>query len=108
VADAAGLGSPPLLWINDGGETVNKKSFGLWIKTRRRSLGLSLGKCALRAGVSAEALRLIEGGKTNPADCRVATLYGLAKILRFPIAEMIEMATSADVPLRVWLLKRWP
>lgn len=87
---------------------MSKKSFGVWIRGRRRSLGLSLGKCALRAGIGAEALRLIETGKSNPSDCRVGTLYGLAKVLRIPPAYMFERATQEDVKLRAWLLKRWP
>jgi len=85
-----------------------KLPFGKWLKARRRSVGLSLGKCALRAGIGAEALRLIETGRSNPSDCRVGTLYGVSKVLNIPITEMIERATNADVPLRVWLLKRWP
>jgi len=87
---------------------VNKKTFGAWIKRRRKIMGLSLGKCALRAGIGAEALRLIETGRSNPSDCRVGTLYGVSKVLNIPTTEMIERATNADVPLRVWLLKRWP
>jgi len=87
---------------------VNKKSFGAWIKARRRVMGLSLGKCALRAGIGAEALRLIETGRSNPSDCRVGTLYGLAKVMRIPLTKMIERATQEDVKLRAWLLKRWP
>jgi hypothetical protein len=34
-------------------------------------------------------------------------LYGLAKVLRIPPAEMLERATQEDIKLRVWLLKRW-
>ena len=70
--------------------------------------GLSLGKCALRAGIVAESLRLIEIGRSNPSDCRAGTLYGLAKVLRIPLTKMIERATQEDVKLRAWLLKRWP
>ena len=70
--------------------------------------GLSLGKCALRAGIVAESLRLIEIGRSNPSDCRAGTLYGLAKILRIPPAEMLERATQDDLNLRLWLLRRWP
>ena len=87
---------------------MSKKSFGKWLKSRRMIAGLSLGKCALRAGIGAEALRLIETGKSNPSDCRVGTLYGLAKVLRIPLTKMIERATQEDVKLRAWLLKRWP
>ena len=87
---------------------MSKKSFGKWLKARRKIAGLSLGRCALRAGIVAESLRLIETGKSNPSDCRAGTLYGLAKILRIPPAEMLERATNADVPLRAWLLKKWP
>lgn len=86
---------------------MSKQFFGQWLKARRRSAGLSLGRCALRAGIAAEALRLIEVGRSNPADCRAGTLYGLAKVLRIPPAEMLERATQEDIKLRVWLLKRW-
>jgi len=87
---------------------VSKKSFGKWLKSRRMIAGLSLGKCALRAGIVAESLRLIEIGRSNPSDCRAGTLYGLAKILRIPPAEMLERATQEDLNLRLWLLRRWP
>ena len=40
--------------------------FGRWIKARRRELGLGRYRCAGRASIGGEALRLIECGRTCP------------------------------------------
>lgn len=58
-----------------------KQPFGKWIKARRRTPGLGLWRCALHARIGGEALRLIETGKSNPAGCKLSTLYGLAGTL---------------------------
>ncbi len=84
-----------------------KQPFGKWIKARRRALGLGLWRCALHARIGGEALRLIETGKSNPAGCKLATLYGLAGALGLDVAEVVERAASEDPHLMDWLQKKW-
>jgi hypothetical protein len=72
------------------------QSFGAWIKERRVKKMIGLWRCAGYAGIGGEALRLIETGKTNPAQCKASTLYGLARILELDTAEVLERAVRAD------------
>lgn len=77
--------------------------FGKWIKRNRRAKGLGLWRCAGKAHLGGEALRLIETGKSNPADCKVKTLYGLAVVLGLDLAEVIERAVGSDGEYMYWL-----
>lgn len=70
--------------------------FGRWIKARRRELGLGRYRCAGRASIGGEALRLIECGRTCPSLCKVGTLYGLAKVLELDIVEVMERAAQEN------------
>ena len=70
--------------------------FGRWVKARRRELGLGRYRCAGRAIIGGEALRLIECGRTCPSLCKVGTLYGLATVLELDIAEVMERAAQED------------
>jgi ribosome-binding protein aMBF1 (putative translation factor) len=68
------------------------ESFGKWIKAERYKKGMGLWRLACSAHVGGEALRLIEVGKSNPAGCKVETLYGIAKVLGLDLVEVIERA----------------
>ena len=81
--------------------------FGKWIKNRRRALGLGLWRCAGYARIGGEALRLIETGKSNPAACKVSTLYALARVLELEPAKVIEKAVKEDRDLMEWLEREW-
>ena len=70
--------------------------FGRWIKARRRELGLGRYRCAGRAIIGGEALRLIECGKTCPSLCKADTLYGLAKVLNLDVAEVMDRAAQEN------------
>jgi len=70
--------------------------FGRWVKARRQELGLGRYRCAGRAIIGGEALRLIECGKTCPSLCKAGTLYGLAKVLKLDVAEVMERAAQED------------
>jgi hypothetical protein len=70
--------------------------FGEWIKSERVKKRIGLWRCAGYASIGGEALRLIETGKTNPADCKASTLYGLARTLELDLAEVIERAVRQD------------
>ena len=70
--------------------------FGRWIKARRRELGLGRHRCAGRASIGGEALRLIECGRSCPSLCKAATLYSLAKVLKLDVAEVMERAAQED------------
>jgi hypothetical protein len=85
------------------------ESFGKWIKTRRVNKRLGLWRCAGYAGIGGEALRLIEAGKTNPAQCKTSTLYGLAVVLEIEPQEVIERAIHQDEELmrRLALGEKW-
>jgi len=73
------------------------KSFGTHVKNRRHDKRISMHTCAAYACISSEALRLIECGVTNPAKCKVSTLYGLAHVLGYEITELIQRAMAEDV-----------
>jgi transcriptional regulator with XRE-family HTH domain len=75
------------------------ETFGKWIKKLRQEKHIGLWRCACYAGIGGEALRLIETGKTNPANCKASTLYGLAKILEVDPAILIELAVHQDEAL---------
>ena len=79
------------------------EKFGKWIKQQRRTKGLGRYRCAGFAFVGGETLRLIENGNSNPADCKVKTLYGLAKVLNLDIAEVVERAVREDIEFMKWL-----
>jgi hypothetical protein len=83
--------------------------FGRWIKERRISKRLGLWRCAGYSGIGGEALRLIETGRTNPANCKASTLYGLARILELDPMEVIERAIRQDEELmrRLSFGERW-
>lgn len=68
------------------------ESFGKWIKDTRHRERIGLWPCAYSAHVGGEALRLIEAGKSNPAGCKVETLYGIARALGLDLIEVIERA----------------
>jgi transcriptional regulator with XRE-family HTH domain len=70
--------------------------FGQWVKKRRRSMGIGRCRCAGYAGIDGETLRLIEAGRTNPADCKASTLYSLAHALGLEPAAFIERAVRDD------------
>ena len=70
--------------------------FGRWIKARRRELGLGRYRCAGRAIIGGEALRLIECGKTCPSLCKAGTLYGLAKVRNLDVAEVMDRAAQEN------------
>lgn len=89
------------------GDEVMKQLFGEWLKARRRSLGMGLSRCAGRAGIGSEGLRLIETGKSCPAGCKVSTLYGLACVLRLDVMEILERAIQEDAHLMAWLARSW-
>ena len=72
------------------------QNFGQWIKKRRHEKHIGLYRCAGYAGIGGEALRLIEAGKTNPANCKVSTLYALARVLELDLMTVIESAISQD------------
>lgn len=82
--------------------------FGQWIKTRRRRMGLGLHRCAMYAYIGGEGLRLIETGKTDPSSCKAATLYGLARVLKLDVEEVIERAAQTNPKLMEWLEREWP
>lgn len=81
---------------------TQKIKFGKWLKQQRRSKRLGLWRCAGFAGIGGEALRLIEAGKTNPADCKVKTLFGLARVLDLDIGEIVSRAVSNDADFMEW------
>ena len=70
--------------------------FGRWIKARRRELGLVRYRCAGRAAIGGEALRLIECGRSRPSLCKAGTLYSLAYVLELDVAEVMERAAQED------------
>jgi hypothetical protein len=72
------------------------ETFGQWIKRHRVQKMIGLWRCAGYARIGGEALRLIEAGKTNPAHCKVSTLYGLTRILELDTADVIERAVRED------------
>jgi hypothetical protein len=72
------------------------QAFGEWIKSERVKKRIGLWRCAGYATIGGEALRLIETGKTNPADCKAATLYGLARTLELEPLEVFERAVQQD------------
>lgn len=68
---------------------------GARIRALRRKRGLSLRALASRCDLSANAISLIERGKTSPS---IATLHQLAMALQVPIVAFFEDATPrADV-----------
>ena len=72
------------------------ESFGKWIKNRRHEKHIGLYRCAGYTGIGGEGLRLIECGKTNPANCKAATLYALALILELDPLDVIRKAIHQD------------
>jgi hypothetical protein len=88
---------------------ITLEPFGAWIKGHRVKKKIGLWRCAGYASIGGEALRLIETGKTNPAHCKVSTLYGLARILELDPSEVIERAIYQDEELtrRLWRGQNW-
>jgi transcriptional regulator with XRE-family HTH domain len=80
-------------------EAKSVETFGKWIKRLRHEKHMGLWRCAGYAGIGGEALRLIETGKTNPAQCKVSTLYGLAEVLEIDPAALIDRAIHQDEEL---------
>jgi transcriptional regulator with XRE-family HTH domain len=78
---------------------IRMETFGKWIKKLRQEKHIGLWRCAGYAGIGGEALRLIKTGKTNPANCKASTLYGLAGILEVDPAELIGRAVHQDEAL---------
>ena len=70
--------------------------FGRWVKARGQELGLGRYRCAGRAIIGGEALRLIECGRTCPSLCKAGTLYGLAKVLNLDVAEVMDRAAQEN------------
>jgi len=56
------------------------------VRERRHERSLTQEALAHESGVHVNALKKLEGGKTN---CQVLTLFGIAKGLDMPLAELI-------------------
>lgn len=67
------------------------------LRTRRRSLELTLDQVATRAGCSESMLCKIETGKVNPS---ITLLRRLAQALQVNIAALFEDASAADIVQR--------
>jgi hypothetical protein len=84
---------------------TGNERFGKWLKKQRHGKKIGLWTCACNAHVGGEALRLIEAGKSNPAGCKVETLYGLSRVLKLDIADMIERAMRERPEVLAYLEK---
>jgi hypothetical protein len=84
---------------------LKMEPFGKWLKAQRHRKRIGLWKCACRAHIGGEALRLIETGKSNPAGCKVETLYGLSKVLGLDLGEVIERAMRERLEVLEYLEK---
>lgn len=63
-------------------------NLGALLRSRRKSLGLTLDGCAEQAGVSRQTLVSLESGRGNP---RLDTLQALAGVLRVRLALSLEL-----------------
>jgi hypothetical protein len=84
---------------------LETETFGKWIKAKRHGKRRGLWRCACDAHVGGEVLRLIEAGRSNPAGCKVETLYGIAKALDLALLEVIERAMAERPDVLEWLEK---
>lgn len=65
------------------------ETLGGYVLRRREEIGLSQGAVASAAGIDANAVWMIETGKTRTV--RTRTLQGLAEALRVPIEELAKL-----------------
>jgi hypothetical protein len=91
-----------MFWKKD---RLEMEPFGKWIKRQRHMKRIGLWRCACNAHIGGEALRLIEAGKSNPAGCKVGTLYGIDRVLNLDMLEVIERAMSERPEVLAWLGK---
>jgi transcriptional regulator with XRE-family HTH domain len=66
-------------------------NFGPEVRRRRKALGLTLEELAERAGLTPNYLGTVETGKRDPS---LSTVYGVAKGLRVPPADLFAGSAS--------------
>jgi len=90
----------PLIYAGPGGYTVEVD--GALIETRRKELGLSVGKLAVMIGVSRRTLYGYERGMTKAS---VTSAYKLAKTLGVPVAKPINVLERTRKQRQCLLIK---